>query len=419
MSQGAGERRRVVVTGLGSITSLGHDVGTYWGNLLAGNSGITAITSFDASPYPSRVGSEVKDFDPTTVMDPKEAKRNDRYVQLAMHAAKEAFADSKLDLSRLEKERFGVIISSGIGGMDTIEKQSRTLFERGPRRVSPFMIPMLIANMASGIVAIEFGAMGPNFAVVTACAGGSHAIGEAVRSIRFGDADVMIAGGSEAAVTSLGYSGFCAMKAMSTEYNDDPQRSSRPFDKNRDGFVMGEGSGILILEELEHARARGAKIYCEIAGYGASCDAYHITSPDPEGKGLAICVNNALKSAGLEPDAIDYINAHGTSTQLNDKFETAAVKRVFGDHAYKLAMSSTKSMTGHLLGAAGGIEAVACAKAIETGAVPPTINYETPDPECDLDYVTEGKRDMPVRVAMSNNLGFGGHNVSLVFKAME
>lgn len=418
MSQGKGERR-VVVTGLGSITSLGHDVSTYWDNLLAGNSGIGAVTSFDASPYPSKVASEVKDFDPTTVMDPKEAKRNDRYVQLAMAASKEAFADSKLDLERISKERFGVIISSGIGGMDTIEKQSRTLFERGPRRVSPFMIPMLIANMASGVVAIEFGAMGPNFAVVTACAGGSHSIGEAVRSIRFDDADIMIAGGSEAAVTALGYSGFCAMKAMSTQYNDNPSTSSRPFDLNRDGFVMGEGAGILVLEELEHARARGAKIYCELAGYGASCDAFHITSPDPEGKGLTICANQALKNAGVAPEEVDYINAHGTSTQLNDKFETAAVKKVFGDHANKLAMSSTKSMTGHLLGAAGGIEAVACAKAIEVGAVPPTINYETPDPVCDLDYVTDGKREMPVRVAMSNNLGFGGHNVSLVFKALD
>jgi 3-oxoacyl-[acyl-carrier-protein] synthase II len=417
MSQGKGERR-VVITGLGSITSLGHDVVTYWNNLLAGNSGIGVVTSFDASPYPSRVASEVKDFDPTTVMDPKEAKRNDRYVQLAMAASKEAFADSKLDLVRINKERFGVIISSGIGGMDTIEKQSRTLFERGPRRVSPFMIPMLIANMASGVVAIEFGAMGPNFAVVTACAGGSHAIGEAARSIRFGDADVMLAGGSEAAVTALGYSGFCAMKAMSTEYNDNPTRSSRPFDLTRDGFVMGEGAGILVLEELEHARARGAHIYCELAGYGASCDAYHITSPDPEGRGLAICARQALKNAGVTPDQVDYINAHGTSTQLNDKFETAAVKKVFGDHAYKLAMSSTKSMTGHLLGAAGGIEAVVCAKAIEMNVVPPTINYETPDPECDLDYVTEGKRAMSVRVAMSNNLGFGGHNVSLIFKAL-
>lgn len=418
MSQGKGERR-VVVTGLGSITSLGHDVSTYWDNLLAGNSGIGAVTSFDASPYPSKVASEVKDFDPTTVMDPKEAKRNDRYVQLAMAASKEAFADSKLDLERISKERFGVIISSGIGGMDTIEKQSRTLFERGPRRVSPFMIPMLIANMASGVVAIEFGAMGPNFAVVTACAGGSHSIGEAVRSIRFDDADIMIAGGSEAAVTALGYSGFCAMKAMSTQYNDNPSTSSRPFDLNRDGFVMGEGAGILVLEELEHARARGAKIYCELAGYGASCDAFHIASPDPEGKGLTICANQALKNAGVAPEEVDYINAHGTSTQLNDKFETVAVKKVFGDHANKLAVSSTKSMTGHLLGAAGGIEAVACAKAIEVGAVPPTINYETPDPVCDLDYVTDGKREMPLRVAMSNNLGFGGHNVSLVFKALD
>jgi len=418
MSQGKGERR-VVVTGLGSITSLGHDVSTYWDNLLAGNSGIGAVTSFDASPYPSKVASEVKDFDPTTVMDPKEAKRNDRYVQLAMAASKEAFADSKLDLERISKERFGVIISSGIGGMDTIEKQSRTLFERGPRRVSPFMIPMLIANMASGVVAIEFGAMGPNFAVVTACAGGSHSIGEAVRSIRFDDADIMIAGGSEAAVTALGYSGFCAMRAMSTQYNDNPSTSSRPFDLNRDGFVMGEGAGILVLEELEHARARGAKIYCELAGYGASCDAFHITSPDPEGKGLAICANQALKNAGVAPEEVDYINAHGTSTQLNDKFETAAVKKVFGNHANKLAMSSTKSMTGHLLGAAGGIEAVACAKAIEVGVVPPTINYETPDPACGLDYVTDGKREMPVRVAMSNNLGFGGHNVSLVFRALD
>ncbi|GAB4269439.1 MAG TPA: beta-ketoacyl-[acyl-carrier-protein] synthase II [Opitutae bacterium] len=412
-------KRRVAVTGLGSITSLGHDVQSYWAQLVAGESGIDKITSFDASPYGCQVGSEVKDFDPSTVMDPKEVKRNDRYVHLAMSASKEAFADSGLNLDKIDKSRFGVIISSGIGGMDTIEKQSRALYERGPRRISPFMIPMLIANMGSGIVAIEFGAMGPNFSVVTACAGGSHALGEAMRSIALGDADIMIAGGSEAAVTVLGYAGFCSMKAMSTSFNDEPKRSSRPFDAQRDGFIMGEGAGILVLEELEHARARGARIYCELAGYGASCDAYHITSPHPEGKGLAIAATRALGVAGLEPSAVDYINAHGTSTPLNDKFETAAVKSIFGEHAPRIPMSSTKSMTGHLLGAAGGIEAVACAKAIETGILPPTINLENPDPDCDLDYVPNEKREVPIKVAMSNNLGFGGHNASLVFRAIQ
>ena len=412
-------KKRVVVTGLGVISSLGNTVDTYWENLLAGKSGIGPVTRFDATDYPCKVASEVNDLDPTTFMDPKEVKRNDRYTHFALGASKMAMEDSGLNVESLDPARMGVIISSGIGGMETIEKQSRTLFERGPRKVSPFMIPSLIANMASGVVAIEFGAKGPNFGVVTACAGGSHALGEAMRFLELGEADVMISGGSEAAITTLGFGGFCAMRAMSTDFNDNPTASSRPFDAKRDGFVMGEGAGILVLETLEHAQARGAKIYCELAGYGASCDAYHITSPDTEGKGLAIAANTALSHAGLKPENVDYINAHGTSTAYNDKFETLAVKKVFGEHAHKLAMSSIKSMTGHLLGAAGGIEAVACAKVIEKGELPPTINYENPDPDCDLDYVPNKSRKQDVTVAMSNNLGFGGHNASLIFKKVD
>lgn len=410
--------KRVVVTGMGVVTSLGNDVETFFGNLLAGKSGIDKVTAFDASDFPCQIGAEVRDFVPTDWMDFKEVRRNDRYCHLGVAASKLAVKHAGLDVTKVDSERFGVLLASGIGGLDTIEKQSRVLFERGPRKVSPFMIPSLIANMACGMVAIEFGARGPNFAVVSACASATHAIGESLRIMQTGDADIMIAGGSEAAVTALGYAGFCSMKAMSTR-NDDPQGASRPFEKGRDGFVMGEGAGILVLETLEHALARGAKIYCEITGYAASCDAYHITQPDVTGRGLALSMSNALRKAGLEPKDVDYVNAHGTSTPYNDRFETVALKNVFGDAAQDVLVSSTKSMTGHLLGAAGGIEAAVCAKTIETGEIPPTINYDEPDPECDLNYVPNVKAKRKVKVAMSNNSGFGGHNATLVFRELS
>lgn len=410
--------KRIVVTGMGVVTSLGSDVETFFANLLAGKSGIDRVSSFDTSELPCRIGSEVRDFDATQYMDPKEVRRNDRYAHFGMAASKIAVQDAGLDVTRVDAERFGVIIASGIGGMDTIEKQSRTLFERGPRKVSPFMIPSLIANMASGIVAIEMGARGPNFAIVSACASATHAIGESLRMMRTGEADIMLAGGSEAAVTILGFAGFCSMKAMSTR-NDDPQRASRPFEKTRDGFIMGEGAGMLVLETLEHAQARGARIYCELSGYAASCDAYHITQPEEDGQGLASAMRKALKSAGIAPHEVEYVNAHGTSTPYNDKYETVALKSFFGDHAPKLLVNSTKSMTGHLLGAAGGIEAAVCAKVLQTGEVPPTTNYEEPDPECDLNYVANNRISRPVKVAISNNSGFGGHNATLVFRAWE
>ena len=399
------------------MASLGQDVETFWGNVLAGKSGVRPIEAFDASEYSCRIGAEVSDFDATQYMPPKEVRRNDRYTHFAVAATGRAVEDAGLDTSKVDSDRFGVFIGSGIGGMWTIEKQSRTLFERGPRKISPFMIPSLIANMASGVVAIELGARGPNFSIVSACATGTHCIGEALRTLRSGDADIMVAGGSEAAITPLGFAGFCAMKAMSTR-NDAPSQASRPFDIGRDGFIMGEGSGILVLETLEHARARGARIYCELSGYGCSCDAFHITQPDPEGRGLSLAMTKAIANAGIQAEDIDYINAHGTSTPYNDKFETMAVKKVLGDHAYRVKMSSTKSMTGHLLGAAGGVEAAICAKTIETGEIAPTINYDDPDPECDLDYVPNIKQSGTIKTAMSNNLGFGGQNASLVFKAI-
>ncbi|HQU08670.1 MAG: beta-ketoacyl-[acyl-carrier-protein] synthase II [Verrucomicrobia bacterium 21-51-4] len=408
----------VVVTGLGVITSLGQDAQSFFDNLVAGKSGIARIDRFWETELSSKIGAEVKDFNAEAIMDPKEAKRSDRYTHFAMAAAKGAVADAKLDVTKVDKNRMGVMIGSGIGGMDTFERQSRVFFERGPRKVSPFMIPSLIPNMASGLVAIEMGARGPNFAIVSACATGSHAIGEAYRSIRLGEADIMLAGGSEAAVTVLGYSGFCAMRAMCTSFNDEPERASRPFDAKRDGFIMGEGAGVIVLESLEHAKARGAHIYCELAGYAASCDAFHITSPDPDGEGLYQCLTRALKDADVTAQQVDYINAHGTSTPYNDKFETIAFKRVLGDHARNVPISSTKSMTGHLLGAAGGIEAAVCVKAIQNGVVPPTINQEFPDPDCDLDYVPNKARKASVKVAVSDNLGFGGQNVALVFKAL-
>jgi len=410
--------RRVVVTGIGCLSALGHDTEAFWDGLTKGRSGIARITRFDPTDFPSKVGAEVRDFDPGKFMDPKEAKRNDRYTQYAVAASRMAVNDAKLDVTKVDSERFGVIIGSGIGGMETIENQARILIERGPSRVSPFTIPSLIANIASGVVAIEFQAKSVNFGVVSACASGSHALGEALRHIRDGHADIMLSGGSEAAITRLSYAGFCNMKAMSTDFNDTPEKASRPFDKLRDGFVMGEGAGVLVIETLEHAQARGARIYCELVGYGATCDAYHITGQDQEGKGLALCLNRALAEAGVEKSEVGYINAHGTSTPINDRCETLAIKRTFGEAARQISISSTKSMTGHLLGAAGGVEAAVCCLAIHHGVIPPTINYENPDPDCDLDYTPNVAKKRTVNVAISNNLGFGGHNASLVFKRL-
>jgi len=408
---------RVVVTGLGVVTSIGHEVNAFWASLVAGRGGIHRISLFDPSEFGSQIGAEVRDWDPAQHMDPKEARRNDRYTHFGFVAAKQAFADSGLDMAREDGDRVGVIIGSGIGGMYTYESQLKVLAERGPRKVSPFTIPSLIGNMCSGLVAIEHGARGPNFGVVSACATGTHALGEAAHTIRRGDADVMIAGGSEAAITPFAYASFCAMKAMSTR-NATPEKACRPFDKGRDGFIMGEGAGVLVLESLEHAQARGARIYCELAGYAATCDAFHITQPDPEGKGLSMAMKRAMASAALAPEQIDYINAHGTSTPYNDKFETLAIKKVFGDHAHRVPISSTKSMTGHLLGAAGGIESVIAVKTIQTQTIAPTINLEDPDPECDLDYVPNVARSAAVRTVLSNNLGFGGQNAAIVFRAL-
>jgi len=407
---------RIVVTGLGVISSFGDGIDALWSNLCAGNSGITNVSLFDASNLNCKVASECRNFDADKYMDPKEVKRSDRYTHFAMAAAKLAIADAKLDLDKVNKDRFGVLIGSGVGGMDTIEKQTSAFLTRGPRRVSPFMIPNLISNIASGVIAIELGAKGVNFSVVSACATGTHAIGEAMLHLQSGREDIIIAGGSEAAVTPLSYAGFCAMKAMATNFNDEPTRASRPFDADRCGFVMGEGAGILVLETLEHAQARGAKIYCELAGYGATCDAYHITSPDIEGRGLSHCLNRVIADAKLTTKDVQYINAHGTSTPYNDKFESMSIRKVFGEDANKVMVSSTKSMTGHLLGAAGGMEAAICAKVIEDSIVPPTINYENPDAECDLDYVPNVARKAKVDVAININLGFGGHNGALLFK---
>ena len=409
------DNQRVVVTGMGAVTPIGHDVESFFKSLLAGQNGISLVDAFDTEKFTTKIGGQIRGFDPCLVMDPKEVRRNDRFVHFAFAAAKEAMASSGIDMAQEDPERVGIFVGSGIGGMDTMEQNCRKLIEGGPRKVSPFLIPALISNMASGVLGIEFGAMGPNFSIVSACATGAHAIGESLKTLRAGEADVMIAGGSEATITPLSFAGFCSMKAMSTN-NEDPARASRPFDSNRDGFVMGEGAGILVLETLSHARKRGASIICEIAGYGASCDAHHITMPHPEGKGLISAMKRALATARVAPESIAYINAHGTSTPYNDKFETMAVKSLFGDHARTLMMSSTKSMTGHLLGAAGGIEAVACAKMLQVGAVAPTINLENPDPDCDLDYVPNVAREAKLDVVMSNSLGFGGQNASLVLR---
>ena len=410
--------RRIVVTGLGSVTSLGHQVEPFWEHLIAGRSGVRRVSLFDPATFASQIGAEVRDWEAARYMDPKEARRNDRFTHFGFVAAREAVGDSGLDWKRVNGDRVGVIIGSGIGGMHTYESQLAVLAARGPRKVSPFTIPALIGNMCAGLVAIEYGARGPNFGVVSACATGAHALGEASHAIRRGDADVMIAGGSEAAITPFAYASFCAMKAMSTR-NDTPERASRPFDRQRDGFIMGEGAGIVVLESWEHARARGARIYCELAGYAATSDAYHITQPDPDGRGLSLAMRRALASAGAAPADIDYINAHGTSTPYNDKLETLAIKQVFGSHAQRIPVSSTKSMTGHLLGAAGGIESVVCVKALQAQAVPPTINLDEPDPDCDLDYVANIARSLPLRTVMSNNLGFGGQNATLIFRALS
>lgn len=411
------KERRVVITGLGTVSPLGNDVHTTWENAISGRSGIGELTRVDASEFPAKVAGEVKDFDPAQYIDKKEARKMDRFTQYAVAAAVMAVKDADLNITEDNAERVGVWIGSGIGGMETYEKQFHIFNKKGYRRVSPFFVPMMIPDMAAGQVSIQLGAKGVNACTVTACATGAHSIGDAFKVIQRGDADVMIAGGAEAPLTSMAFAGFCAMKALST--NPDPETASRPFDANRDGFVMGEGAGILVLESLESARARGAKIYAEIVGYGATADAYHITAPAPGGEGGGRSMQLALKDAGLAPETVDYINAHGTSTELNDPYETEAIKTVFGEHAYKLSVSSTKSMTGHLLGAAGGLEAVFSVKTLEEGIIPPTIHYETPDERCDLDYVANEARKKDVRVVLSNSLGFGGHNATLAFKKYE
>jgi 3-oxoacyl-[acyl-carrier-protein] synthase II len=408
--------RRVVVTGIGVVTPLGNDIATFWDNIKNGVSGIDRITQFDPTDYDCKIAGEVRDFNPTPFFNnPKDVRRTDRYTQFGMAAAKMAMQDAGLTISEYgDTSRFGVIIGSGIGGLKSLGDQHTILMNKGPGRISPFMIPMMISNMASGLVSMEFGLRGPNFATVSACATACHALGEAWRMIRYDEADAFLAGGAEATIVPLGVGGFAAMKALSTR-NDEPQRASRPFDKDRDGFVMGEGAGVLLLEELEHARKRGAQIYCEIAGYGLSADAYHMTSPLPEGEGAARCMQIALGKGGINLDEVDYVNAHGTSTGLGDVCETKAIKAVFGEHAKNgLVVSSTKSMTGHLLGAAGSVEMAVCAMAIKEGIVPPTINLDEPDPQCDLDYVPHKARERKVRVALNNSFGFGGHNATLV-----
>lgn len=410
-------KRRVVITGMGAVSPIGNTAEEMWQSVREGRCGIGPITHFDTTNHKVKLAGEVKDLDFTPYLDKKELRRMDLFSQYAMVAAIQAWRDSGLDYEKIDPTRFGVDISSGIGGINTIETEYERGREKGFDRVSPFFVPMDISNLAAGNVAIKLGAKGMCTCVVTACAGGSNAIGDAFRMIRDGYQELMLAGGSEAAVTKLAIGGFTSMKALCE--SDDPTRASIPFDAERSGFVMGEGAGVLMLEEYEHARARGAKIYAEIVGYGATCDAYHITSPAPGGEGGARAMVEAVKDAGIQPEDIDYINAHGTSTSLNDKFETAAVKAAFGDHAYKLAMSSTKSMTGHLLGAAGAIEAIITARALQDGFIPATINYRTPDPECDLDIVPNEGRKAELRYAMSNSLGFGGHNASLVLKKYE
>jgi len=407
--------RRVVITGLGVLTPIGNTAEAFWESLIAGRSGVARITQFDPSAFDSQIAGEVKNFDPSPYIHAKELRRMERFVQFAVCTAQMVVQDAGLDMSKEDPYRIGVLVGSGIGSLRIIEEQHQVYIDKGPGKLSPFLIPMLIANMAPGQISISLGIKGPNSCVATACATGSHAIGDSFKIIQRGDADVMVAGGSESCITPLGVGGFCALKALSRR-NDAPEKASRPFDLKRDGFVVGEGCGIVILEELERAKRRGARIYAEVVGYGLTGDAYHMTAPAPDGEGAAQAMRMALRDAKLKPEEVTYINAHGTSTSLNDKTETMAIKAVFGGHARKLMISSTKSMTGHLLGAAGGVEAVAVAKSIYHDTVHPTINYEEPDPECNLDYVPNQTRQVKVQAALSNSLGFGGHNATLAFR---
>lgn len=406
--------RRVVITGLGVISPVGNDVETFWRNLQNGVSGIELVQAFDTTDYDCRIGGEVRGFEPKDFFkNPKDARRTDRFSQLAMAAAKMAMADCGVDMQKVDRRRFGAIVSSGIGGLKTLEDQHAILLAKGPSRVSPFTIPMLISNMGSGLISMEFGLKGPNLCIVTACATSNNAIGESWRMIKFGDADIFLAGGSEASIVTIGMAAFSAMKALSTR-NDDPHGASRPWDRDRDGFVMGEGAGVVVVEELEHAKARGAKIYCELTGYGLSADAYHMTAPPPDGEGAVRAMQMALDHAKITPNQVDYVNAHATSTGLGDVCETRAIKTVFGEYARTVSISSTKSMTGHLLGGAGAVEMAACALAIRDSVIPPTINLENPDEECDLDYTPNVAKEKKVRVAVNNSFGFGGHNATLV-----
>ena len=409
----AKSERRVVITGLGAVTALGPDVKTFWKNILDGKSGVKRIESFDTTDYPSKIGGEITDFNLDERVDKREAKRMDRFAQFALQASIQAVADSGLDMNAVNRERCGVIIGSGIGGLGELEREHRKMIERGPDRVSPFCVPKLMTNAASANVAIFFGMQGCNSCVVTACASGAHAAGAALEEIRNGRADVVLTGGSEAALTALGLASFCSLKALSRR-NDDPEHASRPFDRDRDGFVLAEGAGVVVLEEYEHAKKRGAPIYAELAGFGMTCDASHITAPSEDGRGASAAITEALNDGGVTPDQVDYINAHGTSTTLNDISENNAIKKVFGDHAKQLAISSTKSHLGHLLGASGGVELVVCALAIRDGIMPPTINHDNPDPQCDLDYVPHTARQKDIRYATSNSFGFGGHNATLL-----
>ena len=408
--------RRVVVTGLGVVSPLGRNVDTFWKALVAGECGVDKIASFDASAYDTQIAAEVKNFDPTPAFpNVKEMRRSDRFAQFGVYAGHQALLDSGLDLDKVNRDEIGVFIGSGIGGLHTTGEQHKVLLDRGPSRVSPFMIPMLILNMASGLFSMYYKLRGPNVATCSACSTSTHAIGEAWRTIKMGAANVMFAGGAEATIVPLGIAGFCAMKAMSTR-NDTPKTASRPFDVGRDGFVMGEGAGVLVLEELEHAKARGARVYCELAGYGNTADANHMTAPAPEGEGAARCMKMAIKSAGIQPNEISYINAHGTSTAQGDVAETQAIKTVFGDHARRLVVTSTKGALGHMLGAAGAVESIICVKAIQENIVPPTINLENPDPECDLDYAPHKARQMEVNAILNNSFGFGGHNATVLMR---
>lgn len=411
-------KKRVVVTGIGCVTPIGIGTDIFWNNIKNGVCGIDQITRFDTTDFVTKIAGEVKDFNASDFMEKKEAKRMDRFTQYAVAASKMAMEDSNIDTDNIDKNRFGVIVGSGIGGIETLEEQHKRLLEKGPKRISPFFVPMMITNMAAGQISIMCGAKGPNTSVVTACASSTHAIGDAFKVIQRGDAEIMISGGAESPITPLAVAGFCTMKAMSTR-NDDPKGASRPFDKDRDGFIMGEGAGMLILEELEHAQKRNAKIYAELVGYGLTADAYHMTAPADGGEGAARSMEMAINDAGLKIEDVDYINAHGTSTYLNDRNETLAIKSLFKDHAYNLAVSSTKSMTGHLLGAAGAVEAIICSLSISEGYVPPTINIENQDPELDLDYVVGKGRQQEVKCALTNSLGFGGHNGTLAFKKYE